>query len=71
MKFKTGDKVKVISNSYGGTFKGVEGVIAKIYEGNLEWPFSVDFPSFGGKKKDWPFAEEELELVTARADQRT
>ena len=63
MKFNTGDKVKVISNSYGGTFRGVEGVVGKIYEDNQgDWPFSVDFPSFGGENKDWPFAEEELEL---------
>lgn len=63
-KFKVGDKVVVISNSYGGTFKGVEGIVGRIYEDGHEWPYSVDFPLFGGDNTDWPFAEEELELIS-------
>jgi hypothetical protein len=62
--FKVGDKVKVISNSYCGTFKGVEGIVGKISEDNQEWPFSIDFPILGWMAHDWPFAEDELELVS-------
>jgi hypothetical protein len=60
-EFKTGDKVKVVSNSYCGAFKGVVGTVVKYSLTNHpDFPYDVDF---NDGEEGWPFNPNELELV--------
>lgn len=60
-EFKVGDKVKVLSKSYSGTFQGLEGTVVKVSTSNLpDFPYDVDM---NDDDTPWPFGPHELELV--------
>ena len=58
MKFKVGDKVKVVGkNKYCGFYKGQEGTIISVCHSN-EWPYELDISA-----GDSYFHAKELEKV--------
>lgn len=62
--FKCGDFVKVITSGYASSFTGMLGVVSKTNLQSADYPIQVDFPKLSGENKGWPFAEDELELVS-------
>lgn len=61
MKFKVGDRVKVIANTSNASNKCI-GLIGKIYEDNT-YHYSVKFDSKVDTKDSWQFYPDDLELV--------
>lgn len=58
--FKMGDKVRVISSSYGGFYKDVSGTVVSVSHTNQDWPYEVDFNDGDGP---YPFSKEELKIL--------
>jgi hypothetical protein len=63
MKFKIGDKVKVVKSYYDSFDLGQTGVVTQAYENNLN-AYDVQQDGYPGPEGDWPMQEDELELIS-------